>query len=255
MALRPDSANGHYLKGRIERFRGSCQTAARHLARALAIDPNHPGALSFLVAAYALQMGKPSAAEDLAKRLIAIDPLSPLTGLIIGWHEWLSGRTDEALSTFERVLELEPDFVFAHVQGTAYVLMWQDRREEARDVLTPIARRDPRDFFADWAILLQCALAGDSAGAERALSENSRAYFWYDPEAPWFMASAYALAGAKEEALRWLERAVDRGWINYPLFSHQDPLLESIRGEERFQNLMHKVEAAWNAFEVPLVQG
>ncbi len=66
---------------------------------------------------------------------------------------------------------------------------------------------------------------------------------------PWIVASTYALAGAKDQALEWLEHAVDIGWINYPLFSEQDPLLESLRGEKRFKELMVTVKARWEAFE------
>ena len=128
--------------------------------------------------------------------------------------------------------------------------MWQERREETLELVAPIARRDPRDHFADWAVLLECALARDRAGAVEALSEETRRFYWHDPEAPALMAPVYALAGAKEEALNWLERAVERGWINYPLFAHQDPLLKNIRGEARFKELMVEVKREWEAFKV-----
>ncbi len=247
MASRPDSASTHYLNGRIERFRGSCDRAAQHFERALEIDPNHPGALAFLVVSYALQVGRPAAADTFAKRLEAVDPLSPMAMFILAHHHWMSGRLEEALLTYDRALELEPDFVWASVFGLAYILMWQERRDEALDVLAPIARRDPRDLAADWAVLLECAIAGDSAGAAEALSVDSKSFLWNDPDVPPFIGSAYALAGAKEEALTWLERAIERGWINYPLFSTQDPLYESIRGEERFKELMVRVKARWEA--------
>jgi non-specific serine/threonine protein kinase len=249
MALRPDSANSHYLNGRIERFRGSCVRAAQHFERALEIDPNHPGALAFLVVSYAFQVGRPSAADTFATRLVAVDPLSPLVMIVLAWHHWMSGRFDEALSTFNRALELEPDFVWASVFGVAYILMWQERRDEALKVLAPIACRDPRDYAAEWAILLESALAEDSAGVAEALSVDTKNFLWNDPDVLPFIGSAYALAGAREEALTWLERAIERGWINYPLFSTQDPFYESIRGEERFKELMVEVKARWEAFE------
>ncbi len=249
MALRPDSASSHYLKGRIERFRGSPIRAAQHYEMALEIDPNHPGALCWLSVLYSTQAGRPSAADTLVKRLLAIDPLSPLVRFFVGWYHWMSGRLEEALAMLDRGLELEPDFLFAYLLR-AHVLMWQERREETLELVAPIARRDPRDHFADWAVLLECALARDRAGAVEALSEETRRFYWHDPEAPALMAPVYALAGAKEEALNWLERAVERGWINYPLFAHQDPLLKNIRGEARFKELMVEVKAKWESFEV-----
>jgi TolB-like protein/Flp pilus assembly protein TadD len=249
MALRPESAGSHYLRGGIERHRGTVERAARHFKKALDIDENHAGALFFLVFAHSAQFGRPSAADQFSVRLATIDPLSPLSMFIVGFHHLVSGRLNEALATFDSILELEPDFHIAVIQGQALALLWQDRPEEALGVLAPIAQRDLRDQLTEYAIFLHCAIAGDSVGATEALSENTRKWFWNDPELPWFGASAFALAGAKDEALTWLERAVEKGWINYPLFSVQDPFLESIRGEERFKELMIEVKARWETFE------
>jgi TolB-like protein len=47
MALRPESAGSHYLRGGIERHRGTVERAARHFKKALDIDENHAGALFF----------------------------------------------------------------------------------------------------------------------------------------------------------------------------------------------------------------
>lgn len=50
-------------------------------------------------------------------------------------------------------------------------------------------------------------------------------------------------------ALDWLERAVELGLANHPYLSRIDPLLENVRGEPRFQEIMERVEAEWRAFE------
>jgi hypothetical protein len=67
---------------------------------------------------------------------------------------------------------------------------------------------------------------------------------------PWFIADFYALIDEKEESLKWLERAVEWGLINYPFLSEIDPFLENIRGEERFMKLMKSVKYAWENFKV-----
>ena len=58
------------------------------------------------------------------------------------------------------------------------------------------------------------------------------------------------MVNEKDEALRWLEHAIDRGWINYPLLAEQDPFLENVRGEERFKKLMDRIKPEWERFEV-----
>jgi len=64
------------------------------------------------------------------------------------------------------------------------------------------------------------------------------------------VAAGLSLVGAKEEALDWLENAVNRGFINYPLFQC-DRFLDNIRGEERFKKLMERAKYEWEHFEVP----
>lgn len=64
------------------------------------------------------------------------------------------------------------------------------------------------------------------------------------------LSDAFALLGETEEALEWLETAVNAGFINYPMLAEHDPLLANIRGEERFKRLMERVKQEWEAFEV-----
>ena len=50
-------------------------------------------------------------------------------------------------------------------------------------------------------------------------------------------------------ALRWLQRGTDRGFIHHPFLSERDPLLRSLRGDQRFAELMETVRARWERFE------
>jgi len=54
----------------------------------------------------------------------------------------------------------------------------------------------------------------------------------------------------KTDALNWLENSINRGMINYPFLNEYDPLLENIRGEERFKKFMERVKYEWENFEV-----
>jgi hypothetical protein len=49
--------------------------------------------------------------------------------------------------------------------------------------------------------------------------------------------------------LKWLENAIDRGFINYPFIREHDHFLENVRGEERFDKLLEKVEREWRTLE------
>ena len=54
------------------------------------------------------------------------------------------------------------------------------------------------------------------------------------------MACIHALLGEKDDALRWLADAAHNGFPCHGFFEI-DPLLESIRGEERFRGLMSEL--------------
>jgi non-specific serine/threonine protein kinase len=63
------------------------------------------------------------------------------------------------------------------------------------------------------------------------------------------VAALFALLGARKEAMDWLENAVNRGFLNYPMLAERDLFLESIRGEERFKQLLERVKYEWEHFE------
>jgi len=248
-ALQPDSAHSHYLHGRIERFRGSCTRAIGYWERAVAIDPDHAGSLHLLYHSYALQLGRPDIAAPLRRRVLEHDPLNPLYWISTGWYHWMSGDLEAALAVWHK---LEAglwggEFAAWSTLFKAYVYLWQEREEDARRSLDGVLERDSVQFTTEWALLLKTAMDGGGEECREILSEESRLFLWNDPEAVWPLTSAYALAGEKDEALDWLEHCVERGWINYPLFAQRDPLLESIRGEERFTELMDRVKRDWEA--------
>jgi eukaryotic-like serine/threonine-protein kinase len=63
-----------------------------------------------------------------------------------------------------------------------------------------------------------------------------------------FLAEGYALIGRRDDALRWLERAVQQGFINYP-FLAGDPFLASLRGDADGDALLARVHRRWQAFD------
>jgi protein kinase/serine/threonine-protein kinase len=56
------------------------------------------------------------------------------------------------------------------------------------------------------------------------------------------MAAIYAVQGNKDEALTWLEKAVDAGWRDYN-YASRYPLFENIRDDERFKRIMDDLKA------------
>jgi len=68
-----------------------------------------------------------------------------------------------------------------------------------------------------------------------------------DPEATYKIAQAYAALGDKDSALRVLRYSIENGFFSYPYFT-SDPLLDSLRNEAEFQQLMTMAQKRHNAF-------
>ena len=240
--------------GAIERFRGgSLKKTIKHFKQALAVDPDCIDALLWLSGSYNFHAGKPSAAEPLIKRVIEIDPLTPINFLWLGLIQFMGGQFDQALSSLRKMEMLEPESIFPKF-WCVYVLAWKREHDKAFELIDQIIKDKSHDMahkiFAEWCLFFKYALQGEKTRALETISEDVKMYFWNDPELPWLGACNYALINEKEEALNWLEHAIDRGWINYPLFAEKDPFLENIRGEERFKKLMKRVKHEWEKFEV-----
>jgi hypothetical protein len=72
---------------------------------------------------------------------------------------------------------------------------------------------------------------------------------WSDSQYTHLMAQAQAILGRRDQALRWLRRATERGLIHYPFLAERDPLLANLRGDHRFAELLESVRARWERFE------
>jgi DNA-binding winged helix-turn-helix (wHTH) protein/TolB-like protein/Tfp pilus assembly protein PilF len=69
-----------------------------------------------------------------------------------------------------------------------------------------------------------------------------------DPEALYKIAEAYAVLGDRISALRTLRDSVDSGFFSYPYIA-KDPLLNGIRGEAQFQQILQTARQHHEAFK------
>jgi non-specific serine/threonine protein kinase len=249
LRLDPGAADGHYLLGVIERFRGTATNALAHLRQAVAIDPNDTMTLFYLSWVLALFSGKPSVAKPLVTRLFDIDPLTPINYWPLAWVQVAEQQIPAAIESLEKLLQAEPAMAWAKFHRV-HLLAWLERTDEALELLHEL--RGSSELGHEQAIssFAMHALRGEKEEALAVITGDVEQFCWKDPEMPWFMADYHSLLDEKEKALWWLDRAVDRGWVNFPLFVEQDPFLARLRGEKRFKKLMTKVEYDWEHLEV-----
>jgi len=101
----------------------------------------------------------------------------------------------------------------------------------------------------DMLLFLKYGLQGQKAKALASVTERLRGFCQGDEPWSWMLAKCYALVEEKEEAMRWLEIAANRGFVNYPFISKYEPFLKNIRGEAEFKQLMERVKHEWEHFE------
>jgi TolB-like protein/Tfp pilus assembly protein PilF len=247
--LEPESSHRYHLTGTIERYRGHPQKAIRSLKRAVDLDPNDPDTLGLLGSMLSLCMGKPDLAKPHIRRLIEIDPLVAWNYCVAAVYYLAKGKADRALAMIRRAVQMDPkdrNFRF----WESLFLAWNDQTNAAIDISSRIVDENVNDLVAILSFSLKCALEGEKDKALQALTKPKREILWNDPEGPWLMAGCFARLNEKDEAFSWLERAVARGWANYPLFSRIDPFLANIRSEERFGKLMERVKRVWENLEI-----
>jgi non-specific serine/threonine protein kinase len=248
LRLDPDLAQGHALLASIAQARGSLRQAFRHAQQALKINPSEPDALFYLLST-AFFLGKLSLLQEFADRYIRIDPLSYLPHGCLANRLISEGRYLEALHHLRTAYRLDPDSYLARFW--LYMGLAANRLfDEAQALLLPWAKEAPGSVMPMSAAFIMYSARGNKEQALATVADKWIAAAWQDYYLPLTMAEGYALLGETAEALRWLEHAVDKGWINYPFLYEVDPWLQSLRSDTRFEQLMQRVKREWEAFDI-----
>jgi non-specific serine/threonine protein kinase len=249
LRLDPESTQAHVVLGLVQStLNGDQRQAAWHFKQALSIDPNDWDAIYWLLGVYYVS-GKTTAAWALADRLMEIDPLNPWTPIMRGIIQmFCEGRFDLATESNRRGLALldVPNTRFC----LAYALAGARRPKDAVVVLEPVKPTSDTDVFVQGCLFLKLALQGEKEKVTEVTSSEFFAAMRRDPGYSLLTADFYAILDEREQALDWLENAVNRGFINYPYLSEYDPFLAKLRGDPRFQKLMVRVKGEWKRFEI-----
>jgi eukaryotic-like serine/threonine-protein kinase len=246
--LDPKSPHAIRLLGLISVQEGEAQKAVKLLKRAIVIDPNDSDTLAWYSAICGLS-GKANEAKLIAARILEIDPLTPVYRFVPGLLSLMAGEFSEALPSFEDALKLDPDNAML-LWCRGQVLALSRRNDEAIAQFEAIQKLHPGQFFANLGALMQAALTGDHTAADLIATDDLKQIAGCDPHYSWAMAQCYSLLGDGPAALHSLETAMDRGFINYPMISALDPLLDNARKTPDFPSLLNRIETRWETFEI-----
>ena len=108
--------------------------------------------------------------------------------------------------------------------------------------------RESTEAFHVLAILLKHALEEERGKMTELLTDDFVKTARRDPQFSYFVGSIFVLAGMNEQAMDWIENALDRGFFNYPFVAQQDPLLNNLRDTPQFNELLAPMKTRWQAF-------
>ena len=211
--------------------------AERHFKRAIDLEPNYVTALHFY-SFYLAYTGRSAEALPIAQRAISLDPLSLRAQVNLGVVWNMARRYDDAVSQFERTLDLDSGYAMTHAMlGLTYAYKSMPERAVAELVLARKAGGDRPDLIALHGYTL--AQAGHTGEALATIDELHRVSKPRDPSA-FQMAVVYVGLGDKNRAFEWLHRAVDaRAW-ELPMLK-ADPFFDPLRSDPRFAPLLDRL--------------
>ena len=256
LQIDPQLPEGRYIRGRLlwSPQRGFDHAGAlRELAAAAAARPGLNEAHHWL-ASVLLHVGMLDEAATEYERALAINPEDMIALVHLGLVRLYEGRWRETVDVSKQ-LAARADQSWTQYQLVHGLLRLGDL-EEASVSIEHASRRFEREelFYPLRAIL--AALSGDSLEARRQIDltiQNRRAFGHYH-HAQYDIACVHALLGDQDAALDWLGQAAGNGFPCY-VFFQRDPLLESIRSETRFRELIDRLRtecegyrALWQSF-------
>jgi eukaryotic-like serine/threonine-protein kinase len=246
--LEPESAHVLRLQGLISLQEGKSQEAALLLKRSIAMDPNDSDSLSWYSAVCAIS-GKAHAAMPLAQRILEIDPLTPVYRFVPGLLSLMAGEFADAIPSFDEAIRLDPNnAMLLWLRGQ--VLALDGKTEEAITQFQILERHCGEHYFCQLGAVMTAALQGITTGVEQTTCTSFEDTTAADPHYSWALAECYSLSGKQDLAILWLERAVDKGFINYPMIGRWDPLLAGVRHHGGFGALLQRTRELWEKFEV-----
>ncbi|HEX8069445.1 MAG TPA: protein kinase [Pyrinomonadaceae bacterium] len=236
LALDPQLAEARMLLVFVYMWRGEKHMAREEVARFRREQP-HEAVVHFVSAVLHRLDGQYERALRSLERLVRLDPAAHV---VASYHRALillaQQQTEAAQDVLARARESAPDSPLVKTAG-ALALLYNHAPAEAETLARELLAAHP-DLHGARPILAMCRAAqGAHADALGELTEAARANADADPDAAYWTASAYALAGETDTALTWLQRALALGNEQRAWFA-ADPTWAALRAEPRFQDLL-----------------
>jgi len=187
-------------------------------------------------AAYFLAAGRTIDAKHEMQRALALDPASLPVNADMCQALYYTTEYDAALAQCNKTLALDPDFINTHIYLQKIYAMKGMGKEALQEILTTEKLRFNNPYFIHPAAS-ELAEGLTNLGM-KGLWQAKGEYCARTGSAAVECAESYALAGDKEKAYHWLERAYRDHEFAFS-YTVGDPMFVNLRSDERFGRLAH----------------
>jgi len=246
--LEHDSPEGYRLLGFVAIFRDNMKKSSFFMKKTLAIHPNDTEAL-VLYAISLVFFGKTEEARSQIERLLALDPLTWLNYLPLIFLHIMQGNYGSALEQCQKTYLMEPNNPYLKFMY-AYCLSYNKSYNKSFEFLDEAAIEGKDFCLGSLSKFVKYAFQNEKEKALRSITPELSEKCEKDIEIAWQMSECYSMINAKQKALNCLEKAINRGLINYPFLNEHNLFLNNIRDEDWFKKLMERVKFEWENFEV-----
>jgi serine/threonine protein kinase len=210
--LSPSNAFSYFGIGICYLHLNDTKNAEKYYIRALELQSNLPAANWGLVNTYIANREYNKALEVSDNLPPSIDEFTRLR--MRGSLEYFFGRFNEAKPFYDKTFDLYPNLTKMEVISHLFTVYWK------------LGLKDKAEKF--FTILLDRIHNEINKGSE-------------DPRIRYNLAGSYAARGNKKEAYKWLQEAIDLGFLQHH-FAQVDPAMESLYQDSQFIAIMSDLE-------------
>ena len=225
---------GHAALGWVRLFSRDWPGAGQSFEEALRLNPNHAMTIHGY-ADYLMLSGRLEESLAQVRRARAIDPFTPTSNLPVPVHLYMMRRYDEAIAEAQELLKTDPNYPVSWLLTLVYWQkgMLQEALAEHRKILTRMNDTG----------LLEALEKGDAEsgprGAMRAMADEMAARSKMGHVDPFKVSSTYARAGEVNQAIEWLEKALERGSPEL-IYVGLRPDFDLLRSDPRYESLVQR---------------
>ena len=247
LVLDPQLAEAHSALGLVKsHYDFDFPGAQREFLTALELNPNYANAHLFYAGAYLTPMGRHEDAIAEMKKALELDPLSlPLNNMMANTYLW-AGDYEKSLQQFRHTIEMDPTFPLVHM-FFANLLEEMGKYDEAimetqrGELLFGASPERARAQAAEFQKALQ--VGGPhlywQENLELTLKDHEQAGTHYFTAID--VADAYARAGDKENAFKWLKKSYEDREGQAITLLRWLPAFKNLQSDPRFPDLLKQM--------------